>query len=52
MEFKNFKFKTKVSLESQKDKIDICKNCNVWDEGGELISNEFAEKVSLKNVNL
>ena len=43
----------KYHLESQKDKIDICKNCNVWDEGGEeLISNEFAEKVSLKNVNL
>jgi radical SAM protein with 4Fe4S-binding SPASM domain len=40
----------KYHLEMQKDKIDICKNCNVWDEGGEeLISNDFAEKVSLKN---
>ena len=41
----------KYHLEMQKDKISICKNCNVWDEGGEeLISNDFAEKVSLKNL--
>ena len=40
----------KYHFESNKSKIDICKNCNVWDESGEeLISSEFADKVSLKN---
>ena len=38
-------------MEKNKAKISICENCNVWDEvtGDELISPEFAEKVSIRN---
>ena len=34
-----------------KKDISICANCNVWDEvkGEEIISPEFAEKVSILN---
>ena len=38
-------------LNNKKNKIELCKNCNVWDEvtGEELISPDFAEKVSILN---
>ncbi len=41
----------KLHMEKNKAKISICENCNVWDEvtGDELISPEFAEKVSIRN---
>ena len=41
----------KMHMNKDKKKISICENCNVWDEvtGDELISQEFAEKVSIKN---
>ena len=34
-----------------KKQISICENCNVWDEvkGEEIVSPEFAEKVSIIN---
>ena len=40
-----------LHLSNNKNKIDLCKNCNVWDEitGEELISPDFAEKVSILN---
>lgn len=40
-----------LHLNNKKNLISLCENCNVWDEvtGEELISSEFAEKVSLKN---
>ena len=36
-------------LNKKKNNITLCKNCNVWDEvaGEELISSEYAEKVSI-----
>jgi radical SAM protein with 4Fe4S-binding SPASM domain len=41
-----------LHLNGKKEEISICKNCNVWDEvhGEELVSSEYAEKVSIKNV--
>jgi len=41
----------KIHLNKDKKKMSLCENCNVWDEviGDELISQEFAEKVSIKN---
>jgi len=38
-----------MHMSKNKKKISICENCNVWDEvtGDELISQEFAEKVSV-----
>lgn len=41
----------KLHMKNDKRKISICENCNVWDEvtGDELISPEFAEKVSIRN---
>ena len=40
-----------LHLKGDKKDISICENCNVWDEatGEELISAEFAEKVSISN---
>ena len=40
-----------LHLNKNKKEISICENCNVWDEvtGDELISSDFAEKVSIKN---
>ncbi len=40
-----------LHLNNQKEKIELCKNCNVWDEvtGEELISPDFADKVSISN---
>ena len=40
-----------LHLSNNKNKIDLCKNCNVWDEitVEELISPDFAEKVSILN---
>jgi len=37
-------------MNNKKNNISLCENCNVWDEvtGDELISSEFADKVSLK----
>ena len=42
----------KLHLDGNKKDISICVNCNVWDEvkGEELISPEFAEKVSILNA--
>ena len=42
----------KLHLGGNKKDISICANCNVWDEakGEELISPEFAEKVSILNT--
>jgi radical SAM protein with 4Fe4S-binding SPASM domain len=42
----------KLHLDGNKKDISICANCNVWDEvkGEELISPEFAEKVSILNA--
>jgi radical SAM protein with 4Fe4S-binding SPASM domain len=42
----------KLHLDGNKKEISICENCNVWDEGKgeELISPEFAEKVSILNT--
>ena len=39
-------------LNNKKDNITLCKNCNVWDEvkGEEIVSPEFAEKVSILNT--
>ena len=41
----------KLHLNGNKKDISLCTNCNVWDEvkGEELISPEFAEKVSIQN---
>lgn len=41
----------KLHLEKNKKQISLCENCNVWDEvtGDELISPDFAEKVSIRN---
>ncbi len=41
----------KLHLTGNKKDISICANCNVWDEvkGEELISPEYAEKVSILN---
>lgn len=41
----------KLHLNDNKKDISICANCNVWDEvaGEEIISPEFAEKVSILN---
>tara|TARA_B100001996_G_scaffold300818_1_gene241299 strand:- start:687 stop:1268 length:582 start_codon:yes stop_codon:yes gene_type:complete len=41
----------KWHLNETKNKIELCKNCNVWDEitGEELVSPDFAEKVSILN---
>ena len=41
----------KWHLNKEKNKIKLCENCNVWDEvtGDELISPEYAEKVSILN---
>lgn len=41
----------KLHMSLEKSKISLCTNCNVWDEakGEELVSPDFAEKVSLKN---
>ena len=41
----------KLHLTDNKKKISICENCNVWDEvkGEEIVSPEFAEKVSIIN---
>ena len=38
-------------FKGNKKNISICENCNVWDEatGEELISAEYAEKVSISN---
>ena len=40
-----------LHLKGNKKNISICENCNVWDEatGEELISAEYAEKVSISN---
>ena len=40
-----------LHLSGNKKDISICSNCNVWDEvkGEEIISPEFAEKVSILN---
>jgi len=42
----------KLHLNGNKKDISLCVNCNVWDEvkGDELISPEFAEKVSILNT--
>jgi len=41
-----------MHLNHEKNGISICKDCNVWDEvtGEEMVSPEFAEKVSLANT--
>lgn len=41
----------KLHLTDNKKQISICENCNVWDEvkGEEIVSPEFAEKVSIIN---
>ena len=41
----------KLHLTDNKKHISICENCNVWDEvkGEEIVSPEFAEKVSIIN---
>ena len=41
-------------LNNKKDKISLCKNCNVWDEakGEKLISPEYAEEVSISNTTI
>ena len=41
----------KLHLTDNKKQISICENCNVWDEvkGEEIVSPEFAEKVSIQN---
>ncbi len=41
-----------MHLNNEKNGISICRNCNVWDEnhGEEMVSPEFAEKVSVKNT--
>jgi len=43
----------KLHLNGKKKDISICANCNVWDEakGEELISSEYADKVSILNAN-
>lgn len=43
----------KLHLDGNKKDISLCINCNVWDEvkgGEELISSEYAEKVSILNT--
>lgn len=43
----------KLHLDGNKKDISLCANCNVWDEvkgGEELISSEYAEKVSILNT--
>ena len=41
----------KLHMNSDKKSNKICKDCNVWDQktGEELISSEYAEKVSILN---
>ena len=41
-----------MHMSKNKKKISLCENCNVWDEvaGEELVSQEFADKVSIKNT--
>ena len=41
----------KLHVTDNKKQISICENCNVWDEvkGEEIVSPEFAEKVSIVN---
>jgi len=41
----------KLHMNDKKQDISLCVNCNVWDEvkGEELVSPEFAEKVSILN---
>ena len=45
-------FRRQLHLQNQKYKIDICKNCNVWDEspGGESVSAEYAEQIEIQVV--
>ena len=47
---KILEYKKRITFERKKN-ISICENCNVWDEatGEELISAEYAEKVSISN---
>ena len=39
-------------LQNKKGNVTLCKDCNVWDEGHgeELISSEYAEKVSISQT--
>ena len=51
MEIKILNQRRKLHLTDNKKQISICENCNVWDEvkGEEIVSPEFAEKVSIIN---
>ena len=48
---KTMNTRRKLHMENKKQDISLCVNCNVWDEvkGEELVSTEFAEKVSILN---
>ena len=43
-------FRRQLHLKNQKNKIDFCQNCNVWDESPDLdgISSEYAEEVEVQ----